>query len=115
MAVALKYLYFAHCLDSKQQSVREGPIITVDGFYVKVLKYIVQYAPELPDMIHKGLKYLSKEFSNVVGNRIDSSSDSTNSLQEYVDSNNPNNEDVREDYSRKSFTPKHKLPLSLSK
>ncbi len=103
-------------LDStKQQSVSEGPVITVDGFYVEVLKYILQYAPELPDMIHKGLKYLSKEFSNAVGNRIDSSTDSTNSRQEYVDSNNPNNEKIRDDYSRKSFAPKHKLPLNLSK
>ncbi len=77
--------------------MREGPIITVDGFYIKVLKYIAQYVPELPDMIHRGLKYLSKEFSNVLGNRINISSDSTNSLQEYVDSNNPNNKNVRED------------------
>ncbi len=116
MTVALKYVYFAHFLDfTKQQSVKEGSIITVDEFYIEVLKYIVQYAPELPDMIQKGLKYLSKEFSNVVGNRIDNSSHSTNSLQEYVDSNNVNNEDIRKDYRRISFAPKHKLHFYLSK
>ena len=48
-------------------------------------------------MILKVLKYLGKEFSNAVRNRIHSSSGSTNSLQEYMDSNNLNNEDIRED------------------
>ncbi len=64
-------------------------------------------------MIHKVLKYLGKEFSNVVLNRIHSSSGSTNSLQEYMDSNNLNNEDIREE-SHESFAPKHKLPLKYT-
>ncbi len=63
-------------------------------------------------MIHKVLKYLGMEFSNVVGSRIHRSSGSTNSLQEYMDSNNLNNEDIRED--SESFAPKHKLPLKYT-
>ncbi len=65
-------------------------------------------------MIHKVLKYLGKEFSNVVGNRIHSSSGSTNSLQEYMDSNNLNNEDIREDTVVNHFAPKHELPLKYT-
>ncbi len=94
--------------------MRDEPIITVDGFYVRAVQYIVQHAPELANMIKKGLEYLSKEFSNV-RNGLYSAPDSTNQLQEYMDSSNLNNEVVRKRYIRKPFTAKHRRPFNSSK
>ena len=83
------YQYFTYS-GTKQHNVSDGPVITVDGFYVRAPQMIMQYAPEFPMMIHQeGLKYLSK-FSN---NRLNSVSDSTSGLQEYSEPSNLKDED----------------------
>ncbi len=94
--------------------MRDGPIITVDGFFVEALQYIMQYAPELPNIIREGLKYLSKKLSNV-GNRPYSAPDYANKLQEYEKLWNRNDRDTREDYIYKSVTTKHRRPFHSSK
>ncbi len=104
------YHYFTHS-GTKQHNVRDGPVITVDGFYVRAVQKIIQYAPELPNMIQEGLKYLSKKFSNV-RNRLNSVSDSSSSLLDYSEPSNLKDENFREDYIHKSFTPKNRLHLS---
>ncbi len=96
--------------------MRDEPIKTADGFYVRAVQYIVQHTPELANMIKKGLQYLSKEFSSV-RKRLYSAPDHppTNQLQEYMDSSNLNNEVFRKRYIRKPFTAKHRHPFNFSK
>ncbi len=94
--------------------MRDGPVITVDGFYVRALQYITQHAPEIPNMIQNGLNYLSEKFINV-RNRLHSAPDPTKRLQENTESSPLNNKDFHEDYIHESFHPRRRLSPDFSK
>ncbi len=94
--------------------MRDGPIITVDGFYVRALQYIIHHAPEIPNMIQNGLNYLSEKFLNV-RNRLHSAPDPTKRQQENTESSPLNNKDFHEDYIHELFHPRHRLSPDFSK
>ncbi len=94
--------------------MRDGPVITVDGFYVRALQYITQHFPEIPNMIQKSLNYLSEKFINV-RNRLHSAPDPTKRWQDNTESSPLNNKDFQEEYIHESFHSRPRLSPDFSK